>query len=541
MATHYYVRPSGGTGGGTSYADAFNGWSSTAVNALGNGDTLWVCDHHDITAGANPSGSGISGSPRTIRGDTDNAPDSGAAGHDGSITSTTNIIGLNNRSWWIFRDLTLLSTGSTGVISMNNEMHDLVFLNLDVSCTGGPGLFWNFNVDTADWYNILFDTCTIHDCATDGFRARMTSASLNSTIDSLTFRDCTSKDNGGSGIDLQIRDVSGTAGVAAKFSNIEFDNCEITGNYERGIYAHDGRDGGSDGSGTGTSISEDIRVVNCNISGNGLNGSGAAGGLIVQGFKSSTNAFGKNLISGNMMNHNIGPNSALNVFWNEYLIIEDNQTNYSTINTGSVDGNGILIDYRNSNLIARRNESSHNTGLTEVPVIKNSGIGIMVLGGTNIEVYNNFGIGNKVGIYASSPSPNININIYNNTFLECFDTLIRIRYATDATDITFANNILTGSVGTEDIINNEVATDIVMNNNMFWDASGGYVSQADLGNDLYDDPGLDANYFPSFNSPVVDAGTTKLSDFDTYGRPNSGNHIGAVWPYIATSRVRRKL
>ena len=53
---------------------------------------------------------------------------------------------------------------------------------------------------------------------------------------------------------------------------------------------------------------------------------------------------------------------------------------------------------------------------------------------------------------------------------------------------------------------------------------------------------LDSQFKPLSSSPCLEAGTSPLeSDFDLYGRPNKGNHIGAVWPDINTSTVRRKV
>ncbi len=71
-AATWYVRPSGGTygtGNGTAYADAWNGFGNIiwGTNGVAAGDTLYICGTHDesLLIGA----AGLNGSPITIRGD----------------------------------------------------------------------------------------------------------------------------------------------------------------------------------------------------------------------------------------------------------------------------------------------------------------------------------------------------------------------------------------------------------------------------------------------------------------------------------------
>lgn len=135
------------------------------------------------------------------------------------------------------------------------------------------------------------------------------------------------------------------------------------------------------------------------------------------------------------------------------------------------------------------------------------------------------------------------LNVYNNVFIDCVQYLNGDDSSlADMGNITFDNNLYYQADG--------IYTDhwnmasILADADNFdtlaeWQGS----SLSPDANGLVIDPGLDANYMPSMNSPIVGAGTTPLSNFDAYSRAHTGtgNHIGAVWPYVETNKNRRKL
>ena len=69
----------------------------------------------------------------------------------------------------------------------------------------------------------------------------------------------------------------------------------------------------------------------------------------------------------------------------------------------------------------------------------------MVLGGTNIDVYNNKGINNKCGIFVGPGLGATAVSFYNNVFLENVDYLIHLVASSVGSEYTFKNNILTGT------------------------------------------------------------------------------------------------
>jgi hypothetical protein len=163
--------------------------------------------------------------------------------------------------------------------------------------------------------------------------------------------------------------------------------------------------------------------------------------------------------------------------------------------------------------------------------------GISTRNNTNYNCHNNVIIGCHAGISVGTSTANNNV-YKNNTIINNWQG---IRNTDAVTGTVFDNNIVTGinKFDSNQYGINEVSGEVTYSNNCF-DVDYLTATGTDGGENIRDtDPLLDPEYFPLPTSPCIDAGTTKLSDFDAYGRPAERDHIGAAWPLIETSGIRR--
>ena len=134
---------------------------------------------------------------------------------------------------------------------------------------------------------------------------------------------------------------------------------------------------------------------------------GWSGGVVIQDNTSSGSVFGSikvgafaaadwgtNLISGNYVTGSQGANGGINVFYNQYLSIYDNEIEDGT--SDGIDGNGILVDQGNQYVRVYQNEINRMTGNAGE---EGSGFGVMILDAQYVDVYRNVGTGNKGGFY----------------------------------------------------------------------------------------------------------------------------------------------
>jgi len=114
-----------------------------------------------------------------------------------------------------------------------------------------------------------------------------------------------------------------------------------------------------------------------------------------------------------------------------------------------------------------------------------------------------------------------------NTIIEANEYPHAIAYDPTYTTLTSKNNcIVSGTLG-------------ISRNDTTSRTFSEYVSDVSDTGSISSDPLLDDNGFPASTSPCLNAGAAPLSQYDAYSRPNYGNHIGAVWPKINTSKTRR--
>jgi hypothetical protein len=130
LATDYYVRPSGGSYGsedGTSYANAWDGFSSVNWSTVDSGNgTLWVCGAHSETITV--AASGENGVPIIIDGDcstqggTDGSIDGGGSRNNNVNTAGFDYLTIRNLSMSSPYDDHILGDGSSNLIVEYNSM-----------------------------------------------------------------------------------------------------------------------------------------------------------------------------------------------------------------------------------------------------------------------------------------------------------------------------------------------------------------------------------------------------------------------------------
>lgn len=171
------------------------------------------------------------------------------------------------------------------------------------------------------------------------------------------------------------------------------------------------------------------RITENNIHHSTAGGGGAFYGLI------------NSVIRENDCSDNFGPIGGLDVFNSLNLLVADNHCNRNA--TNSIDANGILVDYGNQFVWVLRNEASFNKGLANVD---NSGVGIMVLRGTDVYLQGNYGRGNKTGFYFSGNAfAEARIFAQGNTFVDNLKWGAYFDSTQDASSTTLTNNILGGA------------------------------------------------------------------------------------------------
>src|SRR5210317_2250335 len=149
----------------------------------------------------------------------------------------------------------------------------------------------------------------------------------------------------------------------------------------------------------------------------------------------------------------------------------------------------------------------------------NNAKGVNLAGVLNYEnrVFNNTLINNDSGVWITRSEQ---CHIYNNIIID----------STIGIDGDVANEALYG--------NNVFIEDV----NLLYNNGTNIVGSISLSStDILADPLLDDSYLPASTSPCLNAGTSLISRYDAYSKPNWGNHIGAVWPTVKTNNERRDL
>lgn len=223
----FWVRQSGGGGGGTSYADAWNGaavWGGAGVNA---GDTLMICgswtgQQQLFTV----SGSGTQGNEIII--------DGSYAGDPAVIQTVTgtNSIGIGDKSWITFQDIEF-SNG--GVVAAGSNP----FWIGNAACDGISFIRCTFadchhaiavtpNGAQTPTKKLWVEDCTFHDITGRGIwvYARADAAIL----DNITIKDSEFYNCGGRGIDITSGGIYGGVQYLSYADNVLIQNCTFHDN-----------------------------------------------------------------------------------------------------------------------------------------------------------------------------------------------------------------------------------------------------------------------------------------------------------------------
>jgi hypothetical protein len=199
------------------------------------------------------------------------------------------------------------------------------------------------------------------------------------------------------------------------------------------------------------------------------------------------------------------------------------------------------------------------------------------LDATNVYFYNNIFVksswnglipdnrGEAIRVYKTTTTYPKNVNILNNVFLNGTDPaiLLEVNNANmPLGTVNISNNIIANNdadngyqLFLSEISAHNVGNQIVRNNLLYKSGVTNLIDDDGVGtsidsyesansnasNNITSNPLLDDDFYPSSISPCLDAGMPPYSHYDAYSRLNYGNHIGAVWPKINTSKIRRNV
>lgn len=526
--TTWYVRPDashGGTNAGTSYANAWQGWSSITWGGGGvqGGDTLYVCGNHSysatITVGAH--GASSDAARATISG---NYPDD-----PGSITFVGAYYLNNSRSYTLFDALTITGDASSSVY-MGATQSFVSFVGCVFNGNAGNGSIVALSGTGARTYSdILFDGCTF---TGDARNASSGSGAINwlvgtgavSNLVRVTIQNCAFVDlvTGRGAIHLRIE---AAADVSSSMADMQVLNNTFSGVQGHCIELSSGFDVFS--SSAGMIVSGNAFDL-CTVS--PVSGSGSC--MALWGFGPSTSdGFGEALISDNRGTNCVSDGGFIDLFFGSY-VVRDNYAD--TFSTDTIDANGVLFDYGCSECKVYRNTFKNLTGKAGVV---NSGCGIMVLDSTSIWCFGNLVENCLTGIYFGSAtsvhSTGQSAVIEGNTIIDCSVHGVYLMTSADKATTVVRNNILTASDGAVPSVTNVGAawTADELNNCFYgFAAASGHTLDA---SDITADPEIDANGHPQDGSPMIAAGV-----HTGYRRDGRGN---AVWnpPTIGAFEFQR--
>lgn len=232
----------------------------------------------------------------------------------------------------------------------------------------------------------------------------------------------------------------------------------------------------------------------------------------------------------------------------EGAIIEYNLVDgiYDTKSYWLGENHGYYLESESTNNIIRYNIALNVAG----------GAGVHVnAGDVNNVVHHNIVMNSLRGLSNNDALPmySSGVEFLNNTCIGV-DTGLSIYRAntSDTGTLTVKNNVFLLNPGSTSAINLDAESDdtsglLEEDNNIAYNCAD-YMTRAGSTSGLQNTPGtnsqivdplIDDSGFPTSTSPCLNAGTAPASKFDAYSRPNSGNHIGAVWPLVNTSKKRK--
>lgn len=403
---NYYVQTSSGSGTSSgTLSNPWNGWSAIVWSSLAAGDIL------NVIGSVSPSDY------------------SGIGSHNGALGNEVIIQGYDSSS-------RLTPAGAkTFFVNRSHTILRNIFID-------GEVIFQASDVDFATkGTNIKLDNCEIISGgitfdfpngtgANDVFR-KYSNITINNTKihDAKHYVYCLPNENGATqpmqmdglqitnatAYDLQeslfeMRMTSGTPSNSY-FNNLKFENIKSDrvgkgagGGCTFRLLACNGT----------TPMSDGIIINNVVSNGDGLIGGTDIGGCAIQGFGKNAKNFGQNKITNLSLTNSVGAYGALNILVCNWLEVDGLYG--ENISTGTVDGNGLLIDLYNRNIDAKNITLKNILGK---PGVINSGCAIMILpSSVNVEISNVNTDTCRHGIYWSTVGTE-NIFISDSNFNNC--------------------------------------------------------------------------------------------------------------------------
>lgn len=444
MAT-WYVRPDtshSGTRNGTSYATAWGGWSEIVwgVGGVTAGDDLFVCGVHTRSAATAVGNHGGTTANRvTIRGDFALDP--------GAITLVGNIFFHNFRANTILRNLTITAGTS----------HCIFIQGLATNCDYVNNIFISNAATTA--FSIYADNGENHtDVLIQGNTFRATGAGMNpglapalewlmavaggtSTLTRLKIRNNLFIDCNSSGACFSVMQLRSEQNVGA---GTTITDLEIDGNVFRNyrgsairVHAYLAQNSNNYG------VFKGVKVRNNEFyDGAEAVTAGFGGGMSVANFAPSTTfGWGANEISGNKGYRLKGAVGGVNIWYGTFYVANNY---FEDLSTGTIDGNGVLVDWGCDDVLVVNNRFKNLTGKAGV---FNSGCGIMVLDSTNVRCYGNVGENMRIGLFIgdqNSPSRQ-SARLHNNTMWGCTEHAIYLTHNVAVASVSMYNNTFQGT------------------------------------------------------------------------------------------------
>lgn len=509
----WYVRPDashGGTNSGTSYANAWQGWSSIVFASMASGDTLQIYGNHIFSSTVLLNKAGNSLDTPTIFEGIDGAILTFTDGFVqfnqsfvtlknitiDSIATDTSSVFIGNREGITLEDVVIRTTAKTSSAAIfiqatsSQIANDHVYRRVSIQGSAKIGCQWLcVNGETATIDRMTFDSCDFSNCTQRGLEIRAEpTAAVGTSINSLKVENCVANNCGLIGFDLyQEYTLGGNTGV--------------------------------------------IRGNNLIVRNNRANFCGY-GAARISGFGKTLSDW--NIIENNTFDYSLGPTGGINLFYSNDMTIRNNSCQHgratNDAGSGIIDCNGILVDHFNYRTKVYNNNCSDNIGH---PNYLNSGVAIMILDSKDTEIFNNIGNGCSVGLWAATADC-LNSFVYNNTFTSCKRFGVRAENLLSG-ELILTNNIITVSSG--DIVHiTSAVPSITSVSNLFF--GGEYLNFNPSVSDIEEDPKLELfSYFLSSTSPAIAKGTfvslTQDKNYIMYQNPPS---VGA-YEYIRKKAI----
>lgn len=364
MTTWYVQQDATGTNSGT-LDNPWNAWSSIGWAYLAAGDVLKVIG---ILTPTDYSGTGthagVLGNEVVITGYDDNstiAPlGAGQLRLNRSHTKLSNIKFIGE---------IVLSSTDTNVASQGTNIHidevDLSLTGIKLEYPSGTGAS-NIN---RKYQDIFVTNSHIHDAKRGTFvLAGASGATATMQIDGLTVSNVTAENITDSLYELRMES---TLNPASYFNDLSFTDVS-------GHLIGQGASGGCafrlQACTSTIPMSDGLVIDNAEFTNIGYAGSAGVGGVYIHGFGKNATDYGQNNITNLSVTNSVGAAGALNILRCNFVYVDG--LHGENISTGTIDGNGLLIDLYNTNIRAKNITFKDIIGKNGV---NNSGCAIMVL------------------------------------------------------------------------------------------------------------------------------------------------------------------